>query len=78
MFFVYAIQSKTCGRIYIGHSECVERRLQQHNAGRVPSTKDDRPWALLRSEELTTRSEARWLERQLKQSRGRRLRWLGK
>ena len=78
MFFVYAIQSRTCGRIYIGQSERVERRLQEHNAGQVPSTKCDRPWALLRFEEFTRRSEARWFERQLKQSRGRRLRWLGK
>ena len=65
MFFVYAIQSKACDRIYIGQSECVERRLQEHNAGRVPSTKYDRPWALLRFEEFTTRSEARLFERQL-------------
>ena len=78
MFFVYAIQSRTCNRIYIGQSECVERRLVEHNAGRVRSTKNDRPWVILRFEEFNTRSEARWFEYQIKQSRGRRLRWLGK
>lgn len=78
MFYVYAIQSKTSGRIYIGQSECVERRLEEHNADRVASTKNDRPWTLLRFQDFTTRSEARWFERQLKQSRGRRLRWLEK
>ena len=76
MFYVYAIHSKTSDRIYIGQSECVERRLDEHNAGQVSSTKNDRPWALLRVQDFSTRNEARWFERQLKQSRGRRLRWL--
>jgi putative endonuclease len=78
MLYVYAIQSKTSGRIYIGQSECVERRIDQHNAGRVSSTKNDRPWTLIRVQGFLTRSESRWFERQLKQSRGRRLCWLGK
>lgn len=78
MFSVYAIQSERTNRIYIGQTELVERRFKDHNEGRVPSTERDSPWVLLRTEEFATRSEARWLERQLKQSRGRRLRWLAK
>ena len=78
MFYVYAIQSGKNKRVYIGQSDCLERRLGEHNAGQVSSTKNDRPWVLLRFQEFTTRNEARWFERQLKQSRGRRLRWLGK
>jgi putative endonuclease len=76
MFCVYAIHSNKNGRVYIGQSACLERRLAEHNAGRVSSTKKDLPWTLLRFQEFTTRNEARWFERQLKQSRGRRLRWL--
>ena len=78
MFYVYAIQSEKSGRVYIGQSDCMERRVTEHNSGRVSSTKNDRPWTLLRFQEFTARNEARWFERQLKQSRGRRLRWLGK
>ena len=76
MFFVYAIQSEKYDRVYIGQTDCLERRLEEHNAGRVPSTKSGRTWVLLRFQEFNTRSDARWFERQLKQSRGRRLRWL--
>ncbi|HAO79932.1 MAG TPA: endonuclease [Verrucomicrobia subdivision 3 bacterium] len=78
MFYVYAIKSGKNDRVYIGQSGCLERRFDEHNAGRVSSTKNDRPWTLLRLQDFKTRSEARWFERQLKQSRGRRLRWLKK
>ena len=73
---VYAIQSLASGRTYIGQTENIERRLQAHNAGKVGSTKRDLPWHLLKLQEFTSRSEARWTERQLKASRGRRQRWL--
>ncbi len=78
MFSVYAIQRRKTDRIYIGQTESVERRFKEHNGGSVPSTQRDKPWILLRTEEFATRSEARWFERQLKHSRGRRLRWLAK
>ena len=76
MCSVYAIKSSSSGRIYIGQTENFERRLVEHNTGRVSSTSRDRPWVLLKAEEFDTRAEARWAERQLKASTGRREKWL--
>lgn len=42
-FWVYGIQSELSGRIYIGQSDSLLRRIEEHNAGRVKSTKDQRP-----------------------------------
>ena len=75
-FYVYAIESAS-GAIYVGHTADVSKRISQHNAGRVGSTKARRPWSLLKTHVFATRSEARWFERRLKESRGRRERWLG-
>ncbi len=73
--YVYAIQAAS-GRIYVGQTAKIPERLAQHNAGRVKSTKDDRPWGLLKTAEFPTREEARYFEWCLKRSRGKRLRWL--
>lgn len=76
MCLVYAIKSSSSGRIYIGQTENMERRLMEHNTGRVRSTIMGRPWVLLRTEEFDTRAGARWAERRLKASKGRREKWL--
>jgi len=77
MFWVYAIRSESRkDRVYIGQTYDLMRRVQAHNRGDVRSTEDDRPWTLIRFEECATRSAARWLEKSLKQSRGRRVKWL--
>jgi putative endonuclease len=76
MFYVYAIKSTKNGRIYVGQTFDVLLRLEKHNQGSVKSTSTDRPWVLIKQESHSSREEARWHERQLKKSRGRRLRWL--
>ena len=72
---VYAIQSAS-GAVYVGHAADVSKRLAQHNAGRVGSTQTRRPWNLVKTQVFATRGEARWFEKQLKESRGRREKWL--
>ncbi|KKW47993.1 MAG: Excinuclease ABC C subunit domain protein [Parcubacteria group bacterium GW2011_GWA1_59_11] len=66
MYFVYYLHSKVNNDLYIGSCEDVDKRLCQHNAGRVRSTKAYRPWELLGSENFNTRSEAVLRERHLK------------
>lgn len=78
MFYVYAIISDLSQRIYIGYTSDIGKRLKYHNSGYVKSTAKDRPWTLSALEELETRSQATWLERSLKKSRGKRLKWLAK
>jgi len=78
MYLVYAIKSLSKERIYIGHTKDFNKRLKYHNAGYVKSTSDDRPWVLLALGEFGTRGKARWFERELKRSSGKRKKWIEK
>ncbi|MCI0607558.1 MAG: GIY-YIG nuclease family protein [Anaerolineae bacterium] len=50
----------------MGSTEIVEKRLQEHNAGKSASTRAGTPWELIHTESFTTRSEAMILERKTK------------
>ena len=78
MYTIYALKSLSSDRIYIGHTNSIERRLKEHNAGIVRSTKCDRPWELIAIEKAASKSEAMWIERRLKNSHANRNRWLQK
>ena len=72
MYFVYAIASKSRNYIYVGISNNVQRRLDEHNLGYNKTTKPYRPFILIRQEEFPTRSEARKREIALKSTTGKR------
>jgi len=72
MIWVYVLWSQTADRTYFGLTSNVNRRLEQHNAGRSYSTKDYVPYILLFSEPFADRAEARIREKYLKSSAGRR------
>jgi len=76
MFEVYAIRSFLSGRVYIGQTRDVTIRLQRHNSGFVKSTSGECPWQLIAVERVRSRDEARWIERNLKSSLGKRNTWL--
>ena len=57
-YFVYILESEKDGNLYTGITAEVERRLAEHNAGRVRSTKPRRPFRLLYTETFPSRSEA--------------------
>jgi putative endonuclease len=78
MFKVYAIESSRRKRVYIGHTKEIDKRLKYHNSGYVKSTSRDRPWRLVAFQNFESKDEARWLERSLKKSRGKRKKWLSK
>jgi predicted GIY-YIG superfamily endonuclease len=70
MFYVYVLENPK-GRLYIGHTEDLERRLTQHNSPEGKEhlgkyTHRNGPWRLLGSELFDTRSEAMRREKQLK------------
>ncbi len=75
--FVYVLSSNRTGRRYIGHTEDLDRRLKDHNTGRVKSSKSGLPWRLIVYREYSSRSEARWVERSLKRSKKNLERFLG-
>jgi len=76
MYYVYALESLLKKRIYVGQTKDLNRRLRCHNNGLVKSTSKDKPWKLIAFQEVESTSEARWIERDLKKSRGKRMRWI--
>lgn len=70
-FLVYAIKSEVDGRIYVGFSSDVNKRLKEHNAGRTKSTKGYRPWKLIFEEKVAGRKEAREKEKYYKSGVGK-------
>ena len=76
MSFVYAIKSLTEERIYVGNTQNIEIRLKCHNLGYVKSTAKYRPWILIALKEVKNKNEARWIERELNKSRGKRIKWI--
>jgi putative endonuclease len=72
MFFVYAISSLCRNYIYVGMTDNLERRVQQHNLGNEKTTKPYLPYILLYSESLENRSDARIREKYWKSGTGKR------
>ena len=68
--FVYVLKSIE-GYRYIGMSENVMKRLEQHNNKMVHSTKHGTNWRIIHLEKYTTLSEAVRRERWLKTGVGR-------
>ena len=63
------------GKTYIGQTNDLERRLEQHNdpnwRGTLHTKRHSGPWHLLHSEKFGTRAEAIRRERELKTGKGR-------
>ncbi len=72
MFVTYILYSRSKDRYYIGHSEDLSSRLIRHNEGRVPSTKNYRPWECLYFEEFKTKIEANRRELEIKRKKSRK------
>jgi putative endonuclease len=70
-FFVYVLGSrrKNDRRTYVGWTIDLDRRLQQHNAGRGAKSTRGRTWILLYSERCKTRNEAMSREWYIKRDR---------
>ena len=68
---VYVIQNRA-GKFYIGVSDDVGRRINQHNAGDSRWTRGKGPWTLVWQSGESSLSEARKLEKRLKRQKGGR------
>ncbi len=69
--FVYAIYSTTSDQIYVGITDNVSRRLNEHNRGKSKFTQSFIPWILFYNEEYQSYSEARTREKKLKNASGK-------
>jgi len=69
-FWVYILQSETSGRYYTGHTDNLERRLGEHNdpgyLGSKTTKRFKRPWKVIWTQQAASRSEAMFLEKQIK------------
>lgn len=72
MYYVYVIISESDGKFYTGFSEDVYKRLEQHNAGLVTSTKARKPFKLVYFEASLNKSDALHREKYLKTTYGKR------
>ncbi len=71
MYYVYAISSQTRNYIYVGLTDDVDRRFDEHNRGYNKTTKPYRPFGLILTENYKTRREARLREKFLKSGAGK-------
>ena len=69
MWHVYVLKSGAKRWYYIGSTNRLERRIQEHNQGKVISTKAYRPLILVYKEQFDTELNARQREHQLKGKR---------
>ena len=66
MFFVYILRSKRDENLYIGYTDDLRRRMQEHNSGKNQSTKFRRPFELIYYEAYRAKKDAKEREQNLK------------
>ena len=74
MFYTYVLKSITDNSEYVGMSASPEKRLIEHNRGKVRSTKGKLPWKIIYLKDFSDRPLARTHEKYLKSAAGRRFR----
>ena len=72
MFHVYILLNETNVKTYTGVADDVNKRLAEHNTGRVKSSRPYRPYKIINIESFETLKEARQKERFDKSMTGRR------
>ncbi|MAZ40994.1 endonuclease [bacterium] len=72
MYCVYLIKSLRENWVYVGSTGNLDKRVTQHNKGKVTSTKFRTPYKLIYFEEYPTAKEAREREKELKLSRSKK------
>jgi len=73
VFYVYILRSIDFGKIYIGFTKDLEKRVEHHNLGLDNYTKKYLPWKLIFYEAYLSEEDARRREIFLKSGRGREI-----
>jgi putative endonuclease len=71
--YVYVLQSLKNNDLYVGRTNDLRKRLQEHNRGLNFSTKPYKPWQLTHYESYLNRKDAERREKYLKTNQGARL-----
>jgi putative endonuclease len=70
MYYVYVLRSQKDGKLYKGSTGSLERRLSNHNSGKVKATKNRKPLIIVHTEAFNTQEEAINREKYLKTFKG--------
>jgi putative endonuclease len=71
-YYVYVLRSQKDGKLYVGYTKDIRQRLEQHNSGKVESTKRRMPLELLYWEGCINQQDATKREKYLKCAWGKR------
>ncbi|MDO8524683.1 MAG: GIY-YIG nuclease family protein [bacterium] len=71
-YYIYVLFSEKDKKLYIGYTENLKLRFEEHQEGHVVSTKSRRPLQLIYSEACLDREDAMHREKYLKTSYGNR------
>jgi len=72
MYYTYVIQSEKDKRSYTGFTRDLRNRLNEHNDGQVPSTKNRGPFKMIYYEACIDQQDATAREKYLKSGMGKR------
>ena len=72
MHYVYILLNEAKARTYTGVADDVDKRLVEHNSGKVKSSRSYRPYKIIHTESFETLKEARQKEKFYKSTTGRR------
>ena len=66
MYYTYVLLSKKDNKFYVGYTKNLKLRFEQHNKGKVKSTKDRQPLELIYYEACLNQQDATKREKYLK------------
>ncbi len=69
--YIYVLKSKKDNKLYVGYTNDLKSRFEQHSKGQVASTKNRRPFELIYSEACLNKHDAMHREKYLKTSWGK-------
>lgn len=65
-YYIYVLKSKKDDNFYVGYTQDLKSRFEQHSKGFVDSTKNRRPFVLIYSEACLDKKDAMKREKYLK------------
>lgn len=71
-YYIYILKSEKDGLFYTGYTKNLKRRIEEHNKGLVPSTKNRTPLNLIYFEGCISQKDATQREKYLKTAWGKR------
>ena len=70
-FYVYVLQSLVKDWTYVGYSQDLRKRYEEHNNGESPSTSPYKPFTLIFYEAYRNEKDAKRREKYLKTTKGK-------